>query len=368
MLRRCKRASCIAPSGRSRLDRTIVAAIVLGLFGVLRLDPGRRPRQPRRPDHGQRRSQPGAARLAAPVPAGSPKAWSPYGIGVSLVTVPLWAVQLHVAPHGQGWVSSGNAVITAVTGGFLYRCGVEIGWRRTVAVITVLVFGLLTMAPVYSTEMFSEPGVTLGIVVTLLGLLLWSRRSRHGPLLLGAGLSVAVLFRTDSYVTVVLPTLVLVPLFIPPRELRSTARRWLLPVALPLIVVSAWTLVYNVIRFRTAFVTSFGGVRLHEPAGRRALPPGPEPREGLLLVRPGPARGPGRGRAAVPTTRAVAIAIAVLSVVRVLVFAKWPFPDGSVAWGPRFLVPLCALLSLGVGEAIRGAGSSRGAGGSGRVA
>jgi 4-amino-4-deoxy-L-arabinose transferase-like glycosyltransferase len=334
------------------LDRTIVAAIVLGLFafyvsiqaGVL----------VSRDAHtmasvGRNLVQHGSLHRYLP---GRPKAWSPYGIGVSLVTVPLWALQLHVAPHGEGWVSSGNAVITAVTGGFLYRCGVEIGWRRTVAVITVLVFGLLTMAPVYSTEMFSEPGVTLGIVVTLLGLLLWSRRSRHGPWLVGVGLSVAVLFRTDSYVTVVLPTLVLVPLFIPPRELRSTARRWLAPVAVPLIVVSAWTVVYNVIRFRTAFVTSYGGVSFTNPLAdglyRQVLSPG----KGFFWYDPILLVGLFGVVLLYRRRRALAIAIAVLSVTRVLVFAKWPFPDGSVAWGPRFLVPLCALLSLGVGEAI----------------
>ncbi len=288
---------------------------------------------------------------------GHRKLWSPYGIGVSLMTVPLWAVQLRLAPHGQGWVSSGNAVITAVTGGFLYRCGVEVGWRRTVAVLTVLVFGLLTMAPMYSTEMFSEPGVTLGIVVALLGLLLWSRRSRHGPWLVGAGLSVAVLFRTDSFATVVLPCLVLVPLFVPPRELRATARRWLAPVAVPLLVVSAWTLGYNQVRFRKAFVTSYGKVSFTNPLPdgvyRQVLSPG----KGFFWYDPILIVGLVGVVLLYRRRRALAIAIAVLSVVRVLVFAKWPFPDGSVAWGPRFLVPLCALLSLGVGEAIARSGN-----------
>ncbi len=213
------------------LDRTIVVAIVLGLFAFyVSIQAGVLVSRDAKTMASVGRNLWQHASLHRYLP-GHRKLWSPYGIGVSLMTVPLWALQLHLAPHGQGWVSSGNAVITAVTGGFLYRCGVEAGWRRSVAVITVLVFGLLTMAPMYSTEMFSEPGVTLGIVVTLLGLLLWSRRSEHGPWLVGAGLSLAVLFRTDSFVTVVIPCLVLVPLFVPPRELRSTARRWLAPVA-----------------------------------------------------------------------------------------------------------------------------------------
>ncbi len=32
-----------------------------------------------------------------------------------------------------------------------------------------------------------------------------------------------------------------------------------------------------------------------------------------------------------------------------MTYAKWSFPDGSVAWGPRFLLPWCALLVIPLG-------------------
>ena len=342
------------------LDRTIVAAIVLASFafyvsiqaGVL----------VSRDAHtmasvGRNLVQHGSLHRSA----GSPKAWSPYGIGVSLVTVPLWALQLHVAPHSQGWVSSGNAVITAVTGGFLYRCGVEIGWRRTVAVITVLVFGLLTMAPVYSTEMFSEPGGD-------------ARDRRHAP-------------RPAPLV--------------PGQQARSVAggRRSVGRRALPHRLVrdggppdpGAGALVHPATRAaldrtplaapgRRAPDRRLGldarlqcdplpdGPRhllrrsqLHRPAGRRLYRQVLSPGKGffwydpILIVglvgvvllyrrrqRPGDHdRGPVRGSGA--RVREVAV------------------PRRERGWGPRFLVPLCALLSLGVGEAIARSGKlSRG--------
>ena len=260
------------------LDRTIVAAIVLGLFAFyVSIQAGVLVSRDAKTMASVGRNLWQHASLHRYLP-GHRKLWSPYGIGVSLMTVPLWAVQLRLAPHGQGWVSSGNTVITTVTGGFLYRCGVEVGWRRTVAVLTVLVFGLLTMAPMYSTEMFSEPGVTLGIVVTLLGLLLWSRRSRHGPWLVGAGLSVAVLFRTDSFADGG-PA---VPGAGAPVRPATRAARHCAPLAGPGRRAAARRLGLDA-RLQPDPLPE--GLRhllrqgqLHEPVARRRLPPGPEPR------------------------------------------------------------------------------------------
>jgi hypothetical protein len=50
--------------------------------------------------------------------------------------------------------------------------------------------------------------------------------------------------------------------------------------------------------------------------------------------------------------RGTAVAVALLCLTRVLFFARWYTPDGFVAWGPRFLVPACALLTIPLGETI----------------
>jgi hypothetical protein len=334
------------------LDRTVVDAVVVGLFafyfsvqaGVLVSRDGKA-----MASVGRNLVQSGSLHRYVP---GHPNLWSPYGIGVSLVTAPLWVIQLHVAPHGHAWVTCTNAIITALTGGLLYLCGIELGWRRTVSVIGALIFGLLTMAPLYSTELFSEPGVTLAIIVSLLGLLRWERHAARAPWLVGAGLAMGVLFRSDTYVTVVVPTLSLVPLFVSRDELRATWRRWLPPIAGPLVLVTAWTLAYNAIRFGSVFVTSYGGVGFTNPfldgVFRQVLSPG----KGFFWYNPILLVGLLGVVLLYRRRRNAAIAIVALSVVRVLLYAKWPFPDGSVAWGPRFLLPVCALLALAVGESL----------------
>jgi hypothetical protein len=57
--------------------------------------------------------------------------------------------------------------------------------------------------------------------------------------------------------------------------------------------------------------------------------------------------------------RALFGVVIALFVSRVVYFAHFNNPDGSVAWGPRYLVPLCPLLVLGVGEVFESARSLR---------
>jgi 4-amino-4-deoxy-L-arabinose transferase-like glycosyltransferase len=171
--------------------------------------------------------------------------WAPYGIAMSLLMAPLWGLQLDRDPQGAFWLTS--PILTALTGALLYRIGHALGWRRTTAVIAAVAFGLLTMAAVYSTELFSEPAVTLGVVVVVLGLLRWRDDAATGPWLVGSGIAFTILARFDS-VVLVLPVLVLVPLFVPLTRLRATWRRWVPALAIPLVLALGWTLYYNNLR------------------------------------------------------------------------------------------------------------------------
>ena len=283
---------------------------------------------------------------------GVPEGWSKYGIGVSLLTVPLWALQLHFAPNELGFVTFTNALVMALTGAVVYLCGVELDWDRTVAVYTTLIFGLLTMAPIYSTELFSEPSLTLAVVVVLLGLLRWERARPGGPLLVGIGLSVAVLFRSDAYATVAIPTLLLVPAFVPLHRLAKSWRGWLPALGGPLCIATGWTLAYNAMRFGSPFQFSYPGEGFTFPFGdglyRQLMSPG----KGFFWYNPILIAGVVGVALLFRRRRGAALAIIVLCLVRPLFYAKWWAPEGGAFWGPRFLLPACALLAFGVGELI----------------
>jgi 4-amino-4-deoxy-L-arabinose transferase-like glycosyltransferase len=276
------------------------------------------------------------------------------GIGLPLVLAPLWALQLHV--HGDVtdavWLTLANPALLAATAAIVFRVGTALGWRRTHAVAAALAFAVLTMAPQYSTELFAEPGVTFATALAVLGCLRWEQARARGSWFVGTGVGIAILFRTDSIVLLGV-VLVAVPLFVRPARLVATARSWIPALALPIgasLTVVGW---YNDVRYGSPFTNAY-------VAGIGFTNPIPSGLRRLLL-------SPGKGFfwydpilvAALPGLwwlwrrhRPLAATLIGLCLLRVVVYAHWPYPDGSVAWGPRFLLPLCPLLAIGFGETL----------------
>jgi hypothetical protein len=276
--------------------------------------------------------------------------YSSYGIGFSLFLVPFMAIQLAIEPNGAQWLTLANPVLLAGSGGLLWLVGRELGWRPWVSTATGFGFGVLTMALWQSTELYSEPGVTCCTVGALLGALRWQRGARGGPLVVGVAVGGAMVFRTDSAALVGLVALC-VPLFVSPRLLVRRPTE-LLTLAAPLAVALAWVLFYNDYRFGGPLEYGYEGSRFTTPIG-----------DGLrLLVVQG-----GKGffhynpwlLTALPglvwlvrRNHAVAITVALLVVVRFAFYARWVSPEGGVAWGPRLLMPSCALLAVPAGEVL----------------
>jgi hypothetical protein len=291
-----------------------------------------------------------------------PSRYTSYGFGTTLLALPFDAVQRAVRPAGASILTLANPTVLAASGSMLFLIGRRLGWRRWVCVATALGFGLLTPALWQSTEMFSEPGVTLASLAIVLGMLVWRDRPRLGPALVGVGVAVAILFRPDALVLVV-PLVVAAPFLIPRREL--TTRAAALWCKVPVAVVGVFELWYNEHRFGSIFST---GIQ-QQAAGRGFDTP---ILQGLDLL----LRSPGRGffwtapvlllalpgfvwlyRRNAPLT----IAIGAVVVARFLFFAHWWTPGGGVAWGPRLLFPATALLALPAGQAIEHVASWRSA-------
>lgn len=276
-----------------------------------------------------------------------------HGIGMSLMLAPLWALQRHVhgAPTDAIWLTVANPVLLAATAGMVLRIGLAVGFTRRIAVAAAAVFALLTMAPHYSTELFSEPAVTFATTLAVLGCLRWGEGRPAGPWYVGAGIATAILFRTDA-VPLLGIVLLAVPLFVPARRLRATAREWLPVIVVPNAAALAVTAWYNEVRFGSLLRNRVSQVGFTNPllSGlyRQLLSPG----KGFFWYDPILLLGLPGIWLLFRRNRPLAITITGLCVVRVVVYSKWPWPDGSVAWGPRFLLPLCPLLALGVGEAL----------------
>lgn len=171
--------------------------------------------------------------------ASSRPGWSIFGIGTSLLMAPLWGLQLASDPHEAVWLTMTGPLLTAGAGVMVFRISTSLGFRALAATLATLSFGLLTLAPVYSTELFSEPGVTFAILSIAFGLLRWQCGARLGPWLVGLGVAWAVLFRFDSIV-IVAPA-VLGAVMVPRRALLAEWRTWVPALTLPIGAAIVWT-------------------------------------------------------------------------------------------------------------------------------
>jgi hypothetical protein len=262
--------------------------------------------------------------------------YSHYGIGMPLVLLPLYLLQRAMAVQPHLLESLASPLLLAACGAVLYLCGRELGWSRRLSLAGALAFGALTQTLQISQEAFSEPGVALGLTLVVLGLLRWRSGRASGPWLVGSGLGVGLLFRTDS-VLLLGAGLLLLPAFVPWRRLLSERRAWL-GLVLPLLPVLAWTAWYSLRRdgslvpavyggtFTTPLPTGLYGLLLSP--GKSLFPYNPF----LLLAIPGAVALWRRDRAA--TALLVGLMLA-----RALFYARWSAWEGGVSWGPRFLVP-----------------------------
>src|SRR4051794_4770039 len=96
-----------------------------------------------------------------------------YGFGTTLLALPFDALQRAVHARGASILTLANPLVLAACGVLLFFIGRRLGWLRWVCVATALGFGLLTTALWQSTEWLSEPGVTFGSLLIVLGVLVW---------------------------------------------------------------------------------------------------------------------------------------------------------------------------------------------------
>ncbi len=275
---------------------------------------------------------------------------SPFGIGLSFLLLPFWYIQRAVDPTNGFFLTLANPLVLAAAAVVVYRIGLLLGWSRVTATLTALAAGALTVAPVFSIELFNEPAVGLCLVLAIWGLLKMREGGLRGAWVLGAAAATACLFRYESFLLIA-PLVAAVPLFVDRATLRRNWLRWLMPLIIPGILVVAWTLWYNNHRFGDPFGFS--------PGGEFTTP--------LLVGLERQLLSPGRGFfwynplliAAIPglwflwrRNRALAILIPVLFLSRAAYFAGYWNPEGSVAWGPRYLAPMAPVLAIALGACI----------------
>ena len=274
--------------------------------------------------------------------------YSPYGIGVSLLVVPVYALS-KLTGHEMLLLSLINPLLTAVAGVVVFAIGRELRWVRTMSVLAALTFGLLTMALQSTTELFSEPAVALCIVLLVWAILRWRDEWQWASLVIGLTSAVVIQFRSDSILTVWIGLLAL-PMFVSWQEIgkpRNLAAM-IVPV-LPSLAFIGW---YNHLRFRNYFVFSYNGQGFHTAMGRGLEGMVFSPGKSIFVFNPIALLGLVGIVIFMRRDRPIAVLFLLFVVPRIFFFAKWDAWDGGVAWGPRFLDPVVALFAIAAVEVL----------------
>lgn len=281
--------------------------------------------------------------------------WAPYGIGISLLAVPVYVLSKWIG-HYAALVSLVAPVLTALCSVLMYRIARVLDWRASHALFSAVGFGGLSMALWYTTELLSEPAVTLCMLVIILGLIRWRQGSGTAPLWIGLAAGCAVQLRSDS-LFVVWVGLLAIPLFVPWRVIRSgRSMAYLLVPMAASVVAMCW---YNDLRYNQLFVGSYGpGGGFSTPLfhGLRGLLLSPG--RSLFLFNPLVVLGVVGlvvlyGGPVAVRDRPLAVLFVLFVVPRLVFYAKWGVWDAGSVWGPRFLLPSMAVLTLSLVPVLR---------------
>ncbi len=284
------------------------------------------------------------------------------GLGMVLLAAPLAWIALHWPAIGLVNTSLLlNPLLTAWTGALLFRAGRRLGWRRSTAVATALLFGLGTMAWPYTQGYFSDPVCAWGLFAAAYGLLAAAQSGRR-LYLFGSGLAWGIAYLTRPINLLTLPIyLVGLYLVIDAVSHHPTAQRWqerlrtafwegwrpLISFLIPVVAVGLLSLWWNWVRFGDLWETGY--VETESFSANWLF--------GLFGLTVGPARGliwynpilllaiPGSLWFWRQERRLFLWCLALVGLF-VAVYAKWYMWHGGYSWGPRFLVPILPFLTL----------------------
>ncbi|MCL4394447.1 MAG: hypothetical protein M1482_06550 [Chloroflexi bacterium] len=269
--------------------------------------------------------------------------YSKYGIGQSNSELPLYGLALAVPALGLvDTVLLLNPLLTALSATCLLLTAWILGASRGRALAVALLYSFCTPGWVYAKSFYSEPLTGLGFAIAALGVaVLLTRPRAWGAAIAGVGLAVAMLAKSSAVVTV--PALVFVAVRYGGGKRWKNALASLAPVAAAVVVVA----VYNWARFGNPAQSGYGdeGFTVYPWVG--ALGMLFAPGRSLFIYAPIMlAALPGVWLLRRPAGLRLWIAGTVGSVM--LLEGAWWAWWGAWAWGPRFLVPVLPLLSLGL--------------------
>jgi hypothetical protein len=291
--------------------------------------------------------------------------YSFYGLGVSLLLVPLFVLGQLLFGDGLTLLTLFEPLLTALTVVILMRLLVDLGisWRKSLRVS--LLYAFASFAWFFSGVLYSDQLVGL---MTTLGVLFALRytqtREVRWSLACGCALALALLARWDTALLLILPVACYVlysqldfslplisslPVISIPR-LRGRVREGAfagLVFSAPILLAASVNVAYDILRYGRPLGGPYGSVvgfttpLLTGLYGLLLSPGG-----GLLVFVPLLVLAPFGFRALYRRWPAIALLISGLFLLRLFFYARWGDWDGGSTWATRFMLPVLPLLFI----------------------
>ncbi len=264
------------------------------------------------------------------------------GIVPSLLLLPFVGLaQLGISVRAAAMLF--NPIVTILTALTIYACARQLQHGSRTALLAAVIFGLGTLAIVYTRTLFGEP---------LAGLLLLAafstahsyRQNVNSRTLIATGLLLGLACGVNITYALVAPMIGLYALGLNPRHWHV---RPISALAAPIMTIIGLLLGFNMLRFGSPLTSGYNfaaGEGFTSPFGLGVFGLLLSPYRGLfwyspilLLIVPG---------AFILRRQRSTIIILTLLGLQVVTYATWWSWHGGIVWGPRFLLPVMPLLML----------------------
>ncbi len=293
--------------------------------------------------------------------------YSQTGLAPSLIAAPFFGLGEAVSKFARAryngfWTRFGvvtllNPLVTALTATLLYCIGRWLGYRRRVALLTTIAFGLATIAWWFTKTAFTEPLAALLVLISFAGLVRFQKANSFAWLAV-SGFAIGIALMTRLQLTLVVPLLAVYLIAtvwgkVQTRDGKGIARVvlvWGVPILAALLVIG-W---YDWVRFASPFESGYS------PYARLLGMPRAEWLYGLLF-------SPGKSLFWYSPPLIIGVLglgwfgkkfpretffIGAFVMSQLLFYSGYEFWHGDSGWGPRFLVPVIPFLMLPFAESL----------------
>ncbi|MFB3895515.1 MAG: ArnT family glycosyltransferase [bacterium] len=293
-------------------------------------------------------------------------AYSKYGLGFSVITVPFYLVTKCLAnliePQAIDIITRfapmlANVFITAVTCVVLFLFAFRLFRKRYIAFFIALLYGFATLAWPYSRYDFSEPLTGLCLLLAIYTLVLYQQTKKIFWLTLSSiAISYAIFTRIIELV-IVLPWLLFLIWYLKKDRIPANLKL-ISSILVPFIITILLFFWYNYYRFGNILVTGYEEDIYRSRAFLNSFMIGIygllfSPGKGIFWYSPPILLSVFAYIFFWNQNRPLSLLCLVIILLHILIYSSWYAWEGGWCWGPRNLVPIIPILILPIGYLLK---------------